>query len=617
MKRVFVVAAFLSAFVSCSLEKEEIPAEGAVSENEWITITATQEGGPQTRTVLDDDLIHVLWTPKEQIKLFYQDQSACFVSTNDFENTAIAKFQGQMSIDVVTGGNEGGGLASSYFWGLYPYLEEASFDPNSGTIDTFLPGVQAAVKNSFADGLFITIGRSTSWNMPFYNVCSGIRFTVDQEGVTSVILRSNGGEPLAGRFRVGMDESTERPVVTEILNSIPEIRLYPPDGQPCFYPDTYYYIVTLPGTHGSGITLELEGLPDARVSTTAPVTFKRSRFIPTDLTADRYYADRIPFESIDLNIENEGVRRYLTEVDYSDDLENYNNSFISSYLSLGKDKPEPVRFNWKSTASRSLTIVDSENGQIVYEGDASGSVTEVYNLIPGRKYSYHVDGDVNWDSSFTPEGSLRMIDMDGVRNVRDLGGWKAGDRSVKYGRIYRGAQLNSITDNGRKVVFDDLNVSADIDLRGTGGSSGSVNGGENTLGLSDYYNYAVTYFEITGTSGSLYAQSIRDIIRLLSEDKVVYFHCMVGADRTGTLAFLLEALLGVSESDLSKDFELTSFYEVRTRNGQRSSQFALKRLKSALTQFSGETIEEKVVSWACQYGITYEEIDRLKSLLLE
>ena len=117
--------------------------------------------------------------------------------------------------------------------------------------------------------------------------------------------------------------------------------------------------MTLPGTHGSGITLELEGLPDARVSTTAPVTFKRSRFIPTDLTADRYYADRIPFESIDLNIENEGVRRYLTEVDYSDDLENYNNSFISSYLSLGKDKPEPVRFNWNSTASRSLTIVDS------------------------------------------------------------------------------------------------------------------------------------------------------------------------------------------------------------------------------------------------------------------
>ena len=446
-------------------------------------------------------------------------------------------------------------------------------------------------------------------------MCSGIRFTVDQEGVTSILLRSNGGEPLAGRFRVGMDEDTERPVVTENLVPIPEIRLYPPDGQTCFYPDTYYYIVTLPGTHESGITLELEGLPDARVSTTGPVTFKRSRFITTELTADRYYADRLPLEGIDLNIENEGVRRYLAEVDYSNDLEDYNNSYITNYLSRGTDKPEPVRFNWKSTSSRSLTVLDSENGQIVYEGDASGSVTEVYNLIPGRKYSYHVDGDISWDSTFTPEGTLRMIDIDGVRNVRDLGGWRAGDMTLKYGKIYRGAQFNSITDSGRKVVLDDLNVSVDIDLRGKGGSPGSVNGGSNTLDLSEYYNYAVTYFEITGTSGSLYAQSIRDIIRLLSEDKVVYFHCMVGADRTGTLAFLLEALLGVSESDLSKDFELTSFYEVRTRNG--NSQFALRRFKDNLLQFQGASIQERVVSWAHQFDISDEEIEQLKSLLLE
>lgn len=619
MKREFVFAAVLAAFMSCSVEKQDIPAEGVVPENDFITITATQEGGSQTRTVLDEDLIHVLWTPGDQINLFYQDQSACFVSTNDFENTAIAKFQGHMSIDVVTGGNEGGDLASSYFWGLYPYSDDAGFDAYRGTIETSLPSKQTAAQNSFADDLFITIGRSTSWSMPFYNVCSGIRFTVDQEGVTSIILHSNGGEPLAGRFRVGMDESTERPVVTDFLDRVPDIQVFPPDGQFCFDPGTYYYIVTLPGTHENGITIELEGLADARVSTTSTVTFHRSRFVSTDLTADRYYADQLSLESIDLNIENEGVRRYLEEVDYSNDLEMYNNSFITDYLSLGTDKPEPVRFNWKSTASRYLTIVDSENGKIVYEGDASGSVTEVYNLIPGRKYSYHVDGDISWDSTFTPEGTLRMIYIDGVSNVRDLGGWKAGDKVVKYGRIYRGAQLNEITSTGQDVFFNVLDASVDIDLRGTGGSSGSVNGGENTLGLSDYYNYAVTYFEITRASGSLYAQSIRDIIRLLSEDKVVYFHCMVGADRTGTLAFLLEALLGVSESDLSKDFELTSFYETRTRNlnGQGNSQFALRRFRDNLLQFPGENIQERVVSWAHQFGISDEEIEMLRDLLLE
>ena len=597
----YSLAAFgaLAALASC-VSKQETP------ETELITITASLEGG--TRTVLDEDLIHVLWTPEDQINLFYQDQSARFTSTNTDESTAIAQFKGQMSIDVVTGGNEGGEMESSYFWGLYPYSDDASYDMDNGTIETSLPWVQTAEKNSFADDLFITIGRSTSWSMPFYNVCSGLRFTVDQEGITCVTLRSNGGEPLAGRIRVGFDPETERPIVKDVLEANPEIRLYPPEGAPCFYPDVSYYIVTLPGTHEGGITIDLEGLPNpASVSTETPVTFKRSRFISTELTAERYYADILPLESIDLNSENKGVQAYMQEVDYSDDLVNYDNSYIRNYVSMGTDEPEPVRFNWKSTGSRTLTISDPADGRIVYEGDASEQTTEIYNLIPGKKYLYHVEGDFSWDSTFTPEGTLRMVRVDGVRNVRDLGGWKADGGTVRYGRLYRGAQMEGITDNGRSVLSE-LPVLADIDLRG---------GSSNPLGLEDYYSYSVTYFQISGSSGRLYAEAIRRIVSLLSEDKAVYFHCKYGADRTGTLAFLMEAMLGVSESDLSKDFEMTSFYETRTRNGQGNSQFALKKLKSALDSYSGDNIQEKVLSWADQIGLESDVIEQLRLLMLE
>ena len=591
----------LAALASC-ISNQEIP----VIEPELITITASQEGG--TRTVLDEDLIHVLWTPEDQINLFYQDQSARFTSVNTTENTAIAQFKGQMSVDVVTGGNEGGEMESSYFWGLYPYSDDASYDMDNGTIETSLPWVQTAEKNSFADDLFITIGRSTSWSMPFYNVCSGLRFTVDQEGITCVTLRSNGGEPLAGRIRVGFDPETERPIVKDVLEANPEIRLYPPEGAPCFYPDVSYYIVTLPGTHEGGITIDLEGLPNpASVSTETPVTFKRSRFISTELTAERYYADILPLESIDLNIENKGVQAYMQEVDYSDDLVNYDNSYIRNYVSMGTDEPEPVRFNWKYTGSRTITVSDPADGRIVYEGDASEQTTEIYNLIPGKKYLYHVEGDFSWDSTFTPEGTLRMVRVDGVRNVRDLGGWKADGGTVRYGRLYRGAQMEGITDNGRSVLSE-LPVLADIDLRG---------GSSNPLGLEDYYSYSVTYFQISGSSGRLYAEAIRRIVSLLSEDKAVYFHCKYGADRTGTLAFLMEAMLGVSESDLSKDFELTSFYETRTRNGQGNSQFALKKLKSALDSYSGDNIQEKVLSWADQIGLESDVIEQLRLLMLE
>lgn len=611
MKKTIILMATLAAFASCSVDKPETSAERFVPGKKLITITATQEGGPQTRNVLDEDLIHVLWTPGDQINLFFEDQNACFISTNSSENTAITTFQGEMNIDVATGGKEGDDM-ESYFWGLYPYSKDARYNKDDGTIETFLPWEQTAEKKSFADDLFITIGRSTSWSMPFYNVCSGLRFTVDQEGINEVILRSNGGEPLAGRFCVGMDKETERPLVYDILDkSSSEIHLYPPKGQSFFYPDTYYYIVTLPGTLKEGFTLELIGLPHtASVSTSSPITFKRSRFIPTQLTANLYYADYIPLEKIDANIENEGVQKYLENVDYSEDLQDYRYSFIRDYLSLGVDKPDPVVFYWKNTAPRTLSITDPEDMSIVYSGDASGSQTKVYNLIPGKKYLYHVDADIYWDSSFTTEGTLRMIDVDGVRNVRDLGGWKAGDKRIRYGKVYRGAQLNNITDAGRNV-FDALKISAEIDLRG--------NDAVNTLGMTNYYKYPATYYQITGSSGQYYIESIRRIILLLEENKSVYFHCMVGADRTGTLAFLLEALLGVSESDLSKDFELTSFYsdEIRTRNGQVNSNFGLKRLVSAFKAYSGESIQERVTNWANQNGLSLKEIEQLKDSLLE
>lgn len=608
MKKTIILSAALAVVASCSLERQEMNPDIVVPENDEITIIASQEGNPQTRTVLDEDLIHVLWTPEDRINLFYQDQNACFTSINTEENTAVAQFKGQMTVDVVTAGNEEGEMETSYFWGLYPYSEDARYNMDNSTIETYLPWEQTAEKNSFADDLFITIGRSTSWSMPFYNVCSGLRFTVDQEGITSVILKSNGGEPLAGRFVAAFDEDTDRPVVKDVWEPYQEIRLVPPDGSPCFYPDTYYFIVTLPGTLESGFTLELEGLPyHAEVSTTNPVSFKRSRFIATDLTAERYYADVLPLESIDLNIENKGVQAYLQEVDYSDDLVNYNKSFISDYVSMGTDEPEPVRFNWKNTGSRTITVSDPEDGHVVFYGDASDQTTEIYNLIPGKKYTYTVDGDISWTSSFTPEGTLRMMNVDGVRNVRDLGGWKADGGTVRYGRLYRGAQLDDITNDGRSALSD-LQVTVDIDLRG---------GSSNPLNLEDYYSYSVTYFQISGSSGRLYADAIRRIVSLLSEDKAVFFHCKYGADRTGTLAFLMEAMLGVSESDLSKDFELTSFYQTRTRNGQGNSQFALKKLKTALDSYAGDSIQEKVLSWAGQIGLETEVIEQLKSLMLE
>ena len=45
----------------------------------------------------------------------------------------------------------------------------------------------------------------------------------------------------------------------------------------------------------------------------------------------------------------------------------------------------------------------------------------------------------------------------------------------------------------------------------------------------------------------------------------IYFHCTIGSDRTGTLAYFLEGLLGVSEEDRLRDYEISYFYGLTSR----------------------------------------------------
>jgi len=163
-----------------------------------------------------------------------------------------------------------------------------------------------------------------------------------------------------------------------------------------------------------------------------------------------------------------------------------------------------------------------------------------------------------------PVGPLRMIN--GVaENVRDLGGWKVEGGQIAYGKLYRGAKLSSrMSDNSKDIFLNQLGISVDLDLRGIKDSEAKVGP---VVDGADYIKFPVekNMGRGTGNTEELYQQAIRAIIGYLGEGRTVYFHCAGGADRTGTLAFLIEALVGVSESDLSKDYELTTFANTNKR----------------------------------------------------
>ena len=194
--------------------------EQPVFERKLITIRAYQEGGAETKTTLFDGGTQVYWEPNDEIKVFFRGYGNKFISQNT-GHSAVADFSGTM--DILVGMNEGASGDNS-LWGLYPYMADATSDGTSVT--TRLLEYQIGKEGSFARNTLITLARSYSHELTFYNVVGGVRFSLSQEGITSVTLEGNNGEDLAGTIK--MEFSGDVPSITEVTQGQKMITLTAP-----------------------------------------------------------------------------------------------------------------------------------------------------------------------------------------------------------------------------------------------------------------------------------------------------------------------------------------------------------------------------------------------------
>ncbi|MBQ8374683.1 MAG: tyrosine-protein phosphatase [Clostridia bacterium] len=201
-------------------------------------------------------------------------------------------------------------------------------------------------------------------------------------------------------------------------------------------------------------------------------------------------------------------------------------------------------------------------------------------LVPGEEYYWYAEDSngktTNCGKVIAEDQPVRYINVDGGRNVRDLGGWTAENgETVQYGLLYRGGITNYITEQGLSVMRETLGLKAEIDLRTAGhddyGQTHCVWAEPTLLGYDrEYIKATAGQYDNVFTNATSLASYKTVFEYLADEDNYpIYFHCNAGADRTGTLAFLINGLLGVSYEDLTRDFELTSFSEggARWRSG--------------------------------------------------
>ena len=218
-------------------------------------------------------------------------------------------------------------------------------------------------------------------------------------------------------------------------------------------------------------------------------------------------------------------------------------------------------------------------------------------------------------SLLTHDATPRWIAVPGMTNVRDLGGWPLpGGRRVRQSMLYRSSEMNShivITEEGKHILMDNLRIRTDLDLRSPPEEVRPVLDARRV----EWINIPIMPY--AAICEPRFVDAYRRVFALLA-DRSKYpllFHCWGGADRAGTLAFLIGALLGKDMRHLARDYELTSLsiWGERSRGSQEFQ--ALLVALAAFDNGSGN-VNRQVEQYLLHIGVTRQEIDRIRDLLI-
>ena len=264
-------------------------------------------------------------------------------------------------------------------------------------------------------------------------------------------------------------------------------------------------------------------------------------------------------ESVTWNQCPEAVRNYLANVTY--DPNDYTTSQIANYAPA--------------------TAVVSNTKPI---GKTEDSAT-YYNEVPNKLTPFAGESAAG---TLKPLDALRWLNTPQAQNVRDIGGWACDGGTVRYGLLIRGGE---VTSDDRDVLVGECGVRHDLNLRG----AEEANRTTSPLGSDIWFTCPKDYVWYSLNDKATWKEILDCVITAVTHNEPVYFHCSVGADRTGTVACILEGLLGMSQSDIDKDYELTCFSTgTDTDNhARRRNESEWKGLISQINQQPGDTFRDE------------------------
>lgn len=417
-------------------------------------------------------------------------------------------------------------------------------------------------------------------------------------------------------------------------------------------------MVVAPGTYSGTITI---------VTDVANYTFSFTdkEFTRNSIKGFNMNLNNAVRNKLSFRLENDKMAAYLDYMDaHPYDTANYSYSYVYEYSkdkssSNRLDLPLPVTLSWISTQTGTMSAdvyYDSAHTQpepmayVKFSSDAHS--VDIYNLIPNRHYYYVIKAGNETVASgeFNTTGHRRILYVADppcgkpyANNCRDIGGLKTIDgRTVKYGKIFRGSNMDSTTTVQQNYIKNVMRVGLDVDLRKDKDSTSASSDGKamfNALNLfqipkstnasntSDTYegHTRESYDSWTNlTTAYIMGPTLTRIINAAVNGKGVYIHCTVGADRTGFVCLMLEAILGVKQGLCDVDYELTSFSPdvgsnpYRRRTDQPTSWYYYPMGINAINNQPGATFQQKAIDYAVNVlRVPAEKITAFQNCMLE
>lgn len=291
-------------------------------------------------------------------------------------------------------------------------------------------------------------------------------------------------------------------------------------------------------------------------------------------------------------------------------------------------RPNATILSWdkvEGVTSYVVKITDTDSKQDIEFRTDTNSLN-VYNLKINTKYYYEITYESTTGSQSIEKKAFiiedvcpRNLFIDGVTNVRDIGGYKTSSgKYVKQGLMYRSGRFSEnetgeplVTINGCKSFVNDLGLKTEIDLRRT---DNNETGNITSSPLGDGVKYTSIPMATGGNYLKINKENIPYVFKELAnkDNYPLVFHCSIGTDRTGVIAFLVNGFLGVSEEDLYRDYLFSNFGLIEEMRTPSTIKGYLQEIKMQ----DGGSLEKQFTNYLLSLGISQTELNTIRSIML-